>query len=412
MPLLAFAERFAYDPADSDDTRSEKSSIFLVAASCCFFGLVWSAVYFAMFGAGLTAALPAAFALIVGPALLASHRTRNHRIAIYAQIVCVIYITALIQLSIGDVFDSGFVMTWAFLGPLIALMFLSVGQALVWLALFLLNIIVGAVFNDFFSAHGQAVTQGQRLVFFVMNIGIASSVVFAFAAYFVRTALSEKHKADRLLLNILPEKAARALKSRDGVLAEEFESVSVMFADIVNYTRYASGRKPADVVSKLNEVFNLFDQLADRHGLEKIKTIGDAYMVVGGLLEPDERHCHAIAAMALEMMKAIGTVESGGERFSLRIGIHTGPVVAGVIGIRKFAYDLWGDTVNVASRLEANGVPGRIQVSDEVFRRLEGDFVFERRGPVILKGKGAVEAYFLIGAASAPRLNPPPASPP
>lgn len=398
--MIAWAKRFACEASDSDDTRSEKTSIFLVAVACCFFSVVWSGVYYWLFGAGLTAALPLVFAAIVGPALVVSHFRRNHRIAVYAQILCITYVTTFVQLSIGGAFDSGFVMAWALLGPLIALMFFPVRQAIVWMALFLVNVVVVAVFDDVFSAHGERVSEGQRLVFFVMNLGIASSVVFAFAAYFVRTALNEKQKADRLLLNILPEKTARMLKSREGVIAEEFESVTVLFADIVNFTAYSSGKKPAEVVSKLNEIFHRFDQLADRHGLEKIKTIGDAYMVVGGLPEPNERHCHAIAAMAIEMMETIRTVDYGeGGSFTLRIGIHTGPVVAGVIGIRKFAYDLWGDTVNVASRLESNGVPGRIQVSDEVARRLRGAFVLERRGAIMLKGKGMVDAHFLVGAA-------------
>ena len=397
--MFAFVDRFAYDPADSEDVRSEKNSILLVAGSCCFFGLVWAVTYFALFGAGLTAALPLVFCLIVGPALVVSHVTRNHRIAIYAQIICIIYVATFIQWSIGDVADSGFVMAWAFLGPLIALMFFTIRQAIVWQGLFLLNIIIGAVFNGFFAAHGLKVTHGERLVFFAMNLGIASIVVFGFAAYFVRNALTEKQKADRLLLNILPAKIARTLKSRDGVIAEEFESVSVLFADIVDYTVFSGDKKPAEVVSKLNEIFQKFDELADHHGLEKIKTIGDAYMVVGGLPERCDGHETAVANMALDMMGVVRTIQrADGEPFSLRIGIHTGPVVAGVIGTRKFAYDLWGDTVNVASRLESNGVPGRIQVSDGLYNRLKHEFLFESRGAVMLKGKGMLDAYFLVGA--------------
>lgn len=207
--MFAIMNRFAYNPADSDDVRSQKNSIFLVATSCCFFGLVWSAYYYTLFGVSLTAALPLIFGLIVGPALIVSHITRNHQIAIYAQIICIIYVTAFIQWSIGDVFDSGFVMAWAILGPLIALMFFSIRQAIIWQSLFLLNIILGVIFNDYLAAHGQAVTQGERLVFYAMNLGIASIVVFVFAAYFVRNALTEKQKADRLLQNILPEEIAR-----------------------------------------------------------------------------------------------------------------------------------------------------------------------------------------------------------
>jgi guanylate cyclase len=400
LAMLAFINLFAYDPSDSDDVRSEKNSIFLVAAACTFFGLIWAATYYAIFGASLTAALPLIFSLIVGLSLVVSHVTRNHHIAIYAQIICIIYVTTFIQWSIGDVFDSGFVMAWAFLGPLIALMFFTIRQAMVWEGLFLLNIITSVIFNDFFVAHGQTVTQGQRLVFFAMNLGIASMVVFGFAAYFVGSALAEKQKADRLLRNILPEKIARTLKSRDGVIAEEFESVSVLFADIVDYTTFSSDKKPSEVVSRLNDIFQQFDELADRHGLEKIKTIGDAYMVVGGLPERKDRHENAIANMALEMMEVVQrSRRSDGEPFSLRIGIHSGPVVAGVIGMRKFAYDLWGDAVNLASRLESSGIPGRIQVSDEFYMRLKSDFAFEKRGAVNLKGKGAIAVHFLTGVA-------------
>jgi adenylate cyclase len=150
-------------------------------------------------------------------------------------------------------------------------------------------------------------------------------------------------------------------------------------------------------VSKLNEVFLAFDELTNRHGLEKIKTIGDAYMVVGGLPEPHVGHDRAIARMALDMLDAVKMIQNeDGKPFSLRIGVHTGAAVAGVIGSKKFAYDLWGDTVNVASRLETNGVPGRVQVSEEVFQRLKEHFVFERRGPIEVKGKGTIEAHFLV----------------
>jgi adenylate cyclase len=394
---------FARDPGDSDDVRSQKSSILLVAGACCLAGLVWSAMYLVIFGPGLTAFLPLLFAVIVGSALFASHVTRNHWIAIYAQIICIIYITTFIQWSIGGAFEAGFVMAWAFLGPLIALMYFSLRQSLVWLGLYLVNVVITAVFNDVFAAHGYAVPDATKLLFFAMNLSIASIVVFAFASYFVRTALVEKAKADRLLLNILPEKTARTLKSREGIIADEFESVSVLFADIVGYTAYSSEIRPADLVAKLNEIFHRFDELAVRHRLEKIKTIGDAYMVVGGLPEPHERPDHAIAEMGLEMLTAIsGVTKEDGSAFAVRIGIHTGPVVAGVIGKSKFAYDLWGDTVNVASRLESNGIPGRIQVSDTFYRKLKDDFFFEKRGPIPVKGKGEIEAYFLVGKRTVP----------
>ncbi len=398
MPLLSIARNFAGDPADTVDTRSEKVAIFLVSTACCAAGCVWSAMYWAAFGFGTTAVLPLVFVLVVGAALVVAHRGGNHRIAVHAQIVCIVYVTTAIQWSIGDVVDSGFVMAWAFMGPLIALMFFSVRHALAWQGLFVINIVLTVAFDDVFSRYGEGVDETWRNFFFAMNLGVASSVVFAFAAYFVRAALGEKEKADRLLRNILPEKVARTLKDRDGVIAEEFGSVSVLFADIVDYTAYANRKSAAEVVSKLDGIFDRFDRLADRHGLEKIKTIGDAYMVVGGLPVPRSDHCRASAAMALDMLEAIATVErDDGVPFALRIGLHAGPVVAGVIGRRKFAYDLWGDTVNVASRLEATGKPGEIRVSDAVHRLLEGEFTFEPLGRVAMKGVGDVEVWNLTG---------------
>ncbi|MHA1554961.1 MAG: adenylate/guanylate cyclase domain-containing protein [Alphaproteobacteria bacterium] len=361
---------------------------------------MWGGTYLVIFGAGLTAALPLFFSLIVGSSLVVAHLTRNHIIAIYSQITCILYVTTFIQWSIGSVFDSGFVMVWAFLAPLIALMYLSLAQSVAWLALYLVNIVLSVVFSDFFVAHGQQVSEQMQATFYVMNLSIAAIVVFGFASYFVRSAMNEKAKADRLLLNILPAKTARALKAGEGAIAEEYPDVSVLFADIVNYTEYSSDREPSDLVAKLDEIFLCFDEAATRHGLEKIKTIGDAYMVVGGLPEPMEHHDRAVAAMALDMMTAISTIrKTDGTHFALRIGIHAGPVVAGVIGKSKFAYDLWGDTVNVASRLESHGAAGRIQVSSGLHGRLKDAFAFERRGVITIKGKGDLEAFYLIGRA-------------
>lgn len=398
MQELPFGFLFAHRPEDTDDVRSEKSAIFLVATSCCLAGFVWTGMYVLAFGPGLIAALPFAFALIVGASLVLSHLRQNHVIAIYTQIVCIIYITALIQWCIGDAFTSGFVMAWAFMGPLIALMFFSVRQAVLWQTLFVLNILITVFFDDVFSAHGEVVTPGWTLFFFAMNLGFASTVIFVFATYFVSNALSEKKKADQLLRNILPEKIAQTLKSRSGVIADQHDNVSVLFADIVGYTKFSSTKDPASVVATLNDIFSRFDVLANRRGLEKIKTIGDAYMLAGGLANGGHGQASEVAEIALEMMQAINLVTTDdGAKFSLRIGIDVGSVVAGVIGHQKFAYDLWGDTVNVASRLQANSPAGAIHVSQRFRNHFENEFEFEDRGKIALKGKGEMDTFFLVG---------------
>lgn len=207
----------------------------------------------------------------------------------------------------------------------------------------------------------------------------------------------EQQKSEKLLLNILPQAIAHQLKQFEGSLAERFEDTTVMFADIVNFTPLAAEVSPLVLVDLLNQIFSAFDQLAEKYQLEKIKTIGDAYMVVGGLPTPRPDHAYAVVEMAREMQQVIqGFTRHDGQPLQLRIGINTGDVVAGVIGIKKFSYDLWGDTVNVASRMESQGVPGKIQVTGATYERLKDRYTFQPWGEVLVKGKGYMPIYHLI----------------
>ncbi|TVR11167.1 MAG: response regulator [Phormidium sp. GEM2.Bin31] len=209
---------------------------------------------------------------------------------------------------------------------------------------------------------------------------------------------AEKQKSEHLLLNILPQAIVDRLKRLESAIADRFDDTTVMFADIVGFTALSSEVSPVEVVNLLNQIFSLFDRLADKHKLEKIKTIGDAYMVAGGLPIPRSDSPEAVANMALDMLEAMANFQPAGmASLELRIGMNTGPVVAGVIGIKKFIYDLWGDTVNVASRMESTGVPGRIQVSEDTYRRLHNSFIFEERGLTPIKGKGTMNTYWLVG---------------
>jgi class 3 adenylate cyclase len=210
----------------------------------------------------------------------------------------------------------------------------------------------------------------------------------------------EREKSERLLLNVLPGSIAARLKQTEGVIADDFPEVTVLFADIVDFTSRSERITPEQVVEVLNDLFSAFDRLTRQRGLEKIKTIGDAYMVVGGLPEPRPDHAEAVAEMALAMLEEVaGRSDPGGRPLAVRIGIDTGPVVAGVIGTAKFSYDLWGDTVNTASRMESHGVPGCIQVTGRTYRRLCDRYRFQRRGPIPVKGKGDLHTYFLVGRA-------------
>ena len=218
---------------------------------------------------------------------------------------------------------------------------------------------------------------------------------------------SEHDRAEGLLLNILPSPIAERLKNEQGIIADSFPEVTVMFADMVGFTQLSSQIPPEKLVQSLNIVFSVFDTLAEQYGLEKIKTIGDAYMVVGGLPFPRQDHAEAIANMALQMLKEIEALNrEGSTRFQIRIGINLGPVVAGVIGHKKFIYDIWGDTVNIASRMESHGIPGAIQVTEACYRRLQSKYSFEARGNIHIKGKGEMPTYLLTGLSSDSKGKP------
>ncbi|HEY9853824.1 MAG TPA: adenylate/guanylate cyclase domain-containing protein [Leptolyngbyaceae cyanobacterium] len=209
----------------------------------------------------------------------------------------------------------------------------------------------------------------------------------------------EQAQSERLLLNVLPRSIADRLKqSTTTTLAEQFPEASVLFADIVGFTQLSTRIPPTEMVELLNQIFSLFDQLAEKHDLEKIKTIGDAYLVVAGLPIPRTDHARAIADMALDMQKALAEFNIvAGQDFRIRIGINTGPVVAGVIGLKKFIYDLWGDTVNIASRMESHGLPDCIQVTSEVYELLKEEYIFQERGVISVKGRGEMTTYLMLG---------------
>jgi adenylate cyclase len=211
---------------------------------------------------------------------------------------------------------------------------------------------------------------------------------------------TEKLRSESLLLNILPQTIVTRMRKGEAIIADRFDDATILFSDLVGFTALASGLSPDRILEMLSSVFERFDVAVQERGLEKIKTIGDAYMVAGGLPEPLPDHAHRVAALAIDMLDIVQRTRARLDiDLKARIGIHTGPVVAGVIGRHKFIYDVWGDTVNTASRMETFGAPSRIHVSGETYSVLRDDFAFEPRGPLEIKGKGAMETYFLLGRA-------------
>jgi adenylate cyclase len=282
-----------------------------------------------------------------------------------------------------------------------------------WLPIFLFVVCVSAFLWYYYDVQywlaDKPNTPAVRETFLTVNVVTAFTIlaimsyVYSEAARKAEAKLElEQQKSERLLLNILPASIAERLKEGQSEIADHFESTTVMFSDIVGFTALSEKISPSELVGRLNRIFSAFDDLAQKYGLEKIKTIGDAYMVAGGFPERRDGHANDVSAMALDMLAAI---EAGNREsqypVSIRIGIHTGPAVAGVIGIKKFFYDVWGDTVNTASRMESSGAPGRIQISAETAAVLDKQFVVEERGSVELKGKGCLTTYWLLARREA-----------
>jgi class 3 adenylate cyclase len=395
--------------SDSDEVRVRKATLTLTSALITALSVIWVGTYAAL-GLWLSALIPFAYQLASVASIAAFAWTKRYRFFRASQLGMILVLPFLLQWSLGGFGESSAVALWALLAPLGALMFLDLRLAVPWFLAFVALVAISGLID---APLTKADVPGWIVIaFFVMNVLGVSTTVYLLLQFFMRARerilaeLEEKHlalqaeqeKSERLLLNILPVPIAARLKEAPDVIADGFADVTVLFADIVEFTRLADRVSPAEVVALLNRVFSAFDALAQRHGLEKIKTIGDAYMAAAGLPIPRLDHAEAVAEMALDMREeADRCAREVGFPLAIRIGIDSGPVVAGVIGRSKFTYDLWGDTVNTASRMESHGVAGQIQVTGRTYERLKGRYELRERGDLDVKGKGPMTTYLLIG---------------
>lgn len=323
--------------------------------------------------------------------------TKHHGFYRQAHILIVLLMPLGLHWQLGGFAGSGAAVLWSVLAPVAALMFVGPRGSYRWF-LALLGVLGLAASREGPLAGGQPLEPQVASAFFCFNVVGVSAFMFLSTRRFVERLAAERARSEELLLNVLPAPIAERLKREEGVIADRFESVTVLFSDLVGFTTLAERLSAEELVQLLNLVFSEFDSLAAKHGLEKIKTIGDAYMLVGGLPTPRPDHARAVAEMALEMVEVVRTFAAErGQSLSMRIGIHCGEVVAGVIGLQKFTYDLWGDTVNVASRMESHGAPERIHLSGTAADLLRGEFELEARGEIEVKGKGPMRTFWLVG---------------
>jgi len=398
-------------PSDPEELRVRKAILVLSSTLMTSLAFIWVGTYAAL-GLWVSAAIPFAYQVASAISILTFARTRRYRLFRRSQLWMSLLLPFALQWSLGGFEASSAVSLWAVTSPLGALMFAGARQSVPWFAAFAGLVAVSAAIDPTLADGAPDVPDGVVVTFFAFNIVGVATTAYALLQYFVRAReraladLAREHRAleqeqaksEDLLLNVLPEPVAARLKEDEGIIADACEGVTVLFADLVGFTSLAERLSPPDVVALLDRVFARWDALAASHGVEKIKTIGDAYMAAGGLPVPRADHAEAIAELALAMRPEVARCAAEtGLALQVRIGIDTGPVVAGVIGRAKFIYDLWGDTVNTANRMESHALPGTIQVTQRAHDHLRGRYELRPRGTIEVKGKGPMATYLLLG---------------
>ncbi|MGQ0578063.1 MAG: adenylate/guanylate cyclase domain-containing protein [Betaproteobacteria bacterium] len=410
--LLARLGDAAIDVNDSEETKLRKTLLIFASGLMNLAAILWLAVYWWM-GLKLSTSIPLGFQILSALVVVIYLRTRNFDFFRLAQLSLFLFFPFVIQWSIGSFVSSSGIALLAILAPIGAMVCYGTRESIPWFFAYVVLTVLSGVF-DFFLAQGEdyGIPLKTVAVFFVMNFTIISTMVYLLLRHFIQERnryekqLAEQHelvriereKSESLLVSILPTHIAERLKLQLGTIADGFADVSVMFADVVDFTRLAEELTPNQVVSFLDEVFTRFDQLTAKHKLDKIKTIGDAYMVVGGLEGAQHNYADHVADMALEIMELTRS-DPQMRRLSvqLHIGIATGPAIAGVIGATRFIYDLWGDTVNLSSRLTSEAVGGVILVDKTTYRRLGHRYSFDEPRNISIKGKGETTVYRLTG---------------
>jgi len=393
---------------DQDKLIREKTFLLAVPVFAIA-GLIWACIYY-YYGAKMSAVIPGGYGVMSLLSLLIYRWHKDFNIFRAIQLMLILLLPCMLHLSLGNFISSSAVIIWAIVCPLGALAFQNSKAAGYWLVLFIISVILVFFLENRLANNEVQLPDKLISIFFALNISAVTLVMFYLLRYFVnqnqrvKEQLNqeqvllkiEQEKSESLLLNILPVPIAQRLKAGEKVIADEHDKAVILFADIVEFTNISEHITPKILVENLNKIFTHFDLLVDKYSLEKIKTIGDAYMVASGLNGINESQVRNMADLALSMACDIRNFTLDGHtKCELRIGIHIGSVTAGVIGSKKFSYDVWGDAVNTASRMESFGEAGRIQISEEFYNYIKEDYECLHRGKVEIKGKGPMDLYFL-----------------
>jgi class 3 adenylate cyclase len=417
---MAFTKDILQDRGDLTPDQKLAGDMLLFSTGLMMFASVlWLAIYWS-FGKTFSTTIPLLFQGLSTCTIIFYLRTKKLGMFCMMQLSLFLFTPFVLQWSIGNFVNASGVSLWALLAPIGAIIILGTRESVPWFVAYIFMTALSGMFDYLLHHDSKQFEMKTVAVFFVLNFVSISAMVYVLLWYFSReknklqmiveaksqSLTTEKELSDRLLLNILPTNIADRLKRQETNIADGHADVSVMFADLVNFTHLTEQMSPNETVLLLNDIFSEFDTLAERCQVEKIKTIGDAYMVAGGLTHQSGQYVDAVAAMALDMQAFVSRyIAPNGERLALRVGIATGPVVAGVIGRRKFSYDLWGDTVNIASRMCTEALSGHIQVDSVTYRRIHSRFSFDEPHQIQVKGKGQMQAYNLQGKLGSDSSN-------
>lgn len=332
----------------------------------------------------------------LGKAVLLLIRTKRFGVFRSTTLLLILMVPTATQWVLGAFAASSAVIMLSVFSPTGAMLSGHRRQATPWFIALMVILLVSAALDPRLMQHAASMPPAAVVVFYLSNLGAVFFVLYLVLQYFVSERDRAHQRSERLLLNVLPPSIALRLKRQPGTIADHFDTASVLFADIVDFTPLSAELSPAEMVDLLNELFSHIDSMVAKYGLEKIRTIGDNYMAASGVPHPRLDHAHAISRLGLDIRDYIETLSlHNGTKINFRVGINSGPVVGGIIGQYKFHYDIWGDTVNTASRMESHGVSGKIQLTSITYDLIKDAFICSLRGTIPIKGKGEMETWFL-----------------
>jgi adenylate cyclase len=404
ISFLPKIQNVGFDPIDSEEERLRKRLFITSLYMVMFATLLWGIIYY-VFREVAASLISFGYFIFTLATLLIIRRTRKIGFFLPIQLSFGLLLPFFHTLILGGIGPSGAVILWSLLTPLGATIYFRLPIAARWWLINLMLLIAAVILPPYIRQENN-LPPLLVSIFFLINIGFVSLIVYLTLSYFLaqkneayRLLRMEQEKGEKLLLNVLPKEIAAILKNDNRTIADSFEGVSVLFADLVGFTPLTAKMAPIEMVNLLNEIFSYFDELVEKYDLEKIRTIGDSYMVAAGVPRVCKDHAHAIVSMALEMRDFILRLPPIEEKqIEFRIGINSGPVVGGVIGRKKFVYDVWGDAVNVASRMESHGKANQIQITEATYRLVQHDFICTPRGRIEVKGRGEMETWFVVEA--------------